>query len=123
MQELQDEALASHWKEVSKKQMRNEHLRDASVAGSIPASQSTSGAQGDGQLMQLEILQQKVTERLNQVEERVTASTRNSTPEKQKLSLLKVRKPNLYQVVRPRAKVMNPPLNCLVICNVKLTRD
>ena len=35
----------------------NEHLRDAAVAGSTPASQSTSGAQRDEQLLQLKILQ------------------------------------------------------------------
>ena len=34
----------------------NEHLRDAAVTGSIHASKSTSGAQKDRQLLQLEIL-------------------------------------------------------------------
>ena len=52
-------------------QVVNEQLRDPAIAGSMPASQSTSGAQGDGQLLQLQNLQQlqKVTERLDQVEE------------------------------------------------------
>ena len=62
-----------------------EPLRDAAVAGSIPASQSTAG---DGQLLQLEILQQlqKVSQRLEQVEERMSTAERTSTPQKQKLS-------------------------------------
>ena len=66
----------------------NEHLRDAAIAGSTPASQSTSGAQGDGQLLQLEILQQlqKVSQRLDQVEERISTTDRHSTPEKRELS-------------------------------------
>ena len=65
----------------------NEHLRDAAVAGSIPASQSIPGAQGDGQLLQLKILQQlqKVTDRLDQVEERISTD-KHSTPEKRELS-------------------------------------
>ena len=66
----------------------NEHLRDAAVAGSTPASQSTSGAQGDGQLLQLKILQQlqKVTDRLDQVEEQMSTTDRHSTPERRELS-------------------------------------
>ena len=66
----------------------NEHLRDAAVAGSTPASQSTSGAQGDGQLLQLEILQQlqRVSQRLDQVEERISTTDSHSTPQKGELS-------------------------------------
>ena len=66
----------------------NKHLQDAAVAGSTPASQSTSEAQGDGQLLQLKILQQlqKVTERLDQVEKRMSMTDRHSTSEKRELS-------------------------------------
>ena len=59
-------------------------LRDAAVAGSIPASQST---EGDGQLLQLEILQQlqKVSQRLEQVEEQMSMAERTCTPQKTKV--------------------------------------
>ena len=58
----------------------NEHLQEAAIAGSTHASQSTSGAQEDGQLLQLKILQQlqKVTERLDQVEDLMSATDRHS---------------------------------------------
>ena len=68
--------LSPTWKKCQRKkqdQAVNEHLRDAAVAGSMPGSQSTSGAQGDGQLLQLEILQQlqKVLEWLDQDKDRM----------------------------------------------------
>ena len=71
------------------KKREDEHntelLRDAAVAGSIPASQSN---EGDGQLLQQEILQQlqKVSQRLEQVEERMSTAERTSTPQRRKLS-------------------------------------
>ena len=63
----------------------NELFRDAAVAGSTPASQID---QGDGQRLQLEILQQlqKVTQRLDQVEEKMSATAVTSTPDKSELS-------------------------------------
>ena len=53
--------------------------------GSTPASQID---QGDGQRLQLEILQQlqKVTQRLDQVEEKMSATAVTSTPDKSELS-------------------------------------
>ena len=58
------------------------------ITGSMPASQSTSRAQGDGQLLQLENLQQlhKLTERLDQVKEQMSSTVSNPTQEKQELS-------------------------------------
>ena len=55
---------------------------DAAVAGSLPASQAAQAMQDDGQRLQTEILQQleKVTERLDQVEQKVAVSARRSTP-------------------------------------------
>ena len=72
-------------KKVEKTEGNNELLQDAAVAGSIPASQTD---QGDGQRLQLEILQelQKVTQRLDQVEERMSTTAVTSTPDKPELS-------------------------------------
>ena len=36
----------------------NELLSDAAVAGQVPATQTAQGVSGDGQLLQMEILQQ-----------------------------------------------------------------
>ena len=65
----------------------NELLSDAAVAGHSSATQSAQGASGDGQLLQLEILQQlqRMTERLDNVEERL-ATTPVKTPKSSELS-------------------------------------
>ena len=47
--------------EQAQDQVVNEQLRDASVADSMPASQSAQGAQGDGQWLQMEINSTAVT--------------------------------------------------------------
>ena len=54
---------------------------DAAVAGLLPA-EAAQPVHDDGQRLQTEILQQlkKVTERLDQVEQKVAVSTRTSTP-------------------------------------------
>ena len=102
-------------KKVEEAEGNNELFRDAAIAGSIPASQTD---QGDGQRLQLEILQQlqKVTQRLDQVEERMSMTAVTSTPDKPELSsdtFLESIKPsksqNMCQVVHPRMRVMFPP--------------
>ena len=59
-----------------------EQFSDAAVAGSLPTSHSAQAVQDDGQRLQAEILQQlkKVTERLDQFEQKVAVSTRSATP-------------------------------------------
>ena len=59
----------------------NEHLRDAAVSSGETVSQMTPGGATDGQLLQVQILEQlqRVTERLEQVE-KMAASTAHSTP-------------------------------------------
>ena len=66
----------------------NELLSDAAVAGQSSAAQTAQGASGDGQLLQLEILQQlkKMTERLDHVEERMASTPGSSTPKSPELS-------------------------------------
>ena len=63
-------------------ELEYEQLSDAAVAGSLPASQSAQAVQDDGQRLQAEILQQlkRVTDRLDQVEQKVAVSHRSSTP-------------------------------------------
>ena len=72
-------------KKMEEDEGNNELFRDAAVAGSIPASQTD---QGDGQRLQLEILQQlqKMTQRLDKVEERMSTTAVTSTPDKPELS-------------------------------------
>ena len=105
-------------KKMEEDEGNNELFRDAAVAGSTPASQMD---QGDGQWLQLEILQQlqKMTQRLDKVEERMSSTAVTSTPDKPELSSdtfflkvlsqVKVNSQNMCQVVRPRIRVMFPP--------------
>ena len=60
----------------------NEHLRDAAVPSGATVSQMTPGKSTDRQLLQVQILEQlqRVTERLEQVEDKIAASTSHSTP-------------------------------------------
>ena len=57
-------------------------------AGQVPATQTAQGASGDGQLLQMEILQQlkRVTERLDHVEEWMATAPGKSTPKLPELS-------------------------------------
>ena len=66
----------------------NELLSDAAVAGQSSATQTAQGASGDGQLLQLEILQQlkKMTERLDHMEEQMASTPGSSTPKSPELS-------------------------------------
>ena len=59
----------------------NELLSDAAVAGHSSATQTAQGVSGDGQLLQMEILQQlrKMTERLDHVEEQIATAPGRST--------------------------------------------
>ena len=60
----------------------NEHLRDAAVPSGATVSQMMPGKSTDRQLLQVQILEQlqRVTERLEQVEDKMSASTSHSTP-------------------------------------------
>ena len=72
-------------KKMEEDEGNNELFQDAAIAGSTPASQMD---QGDGQQLQLEILQQlqKMTQRLDKVEERMSTTAVTSTPDKPELS-------------------------------------
>ena len=68
-------------------EQNDELLRDAAVAGPVPATQAAQVVQEDGQRLQTEILQQlKMTERLDQVEQQVVTSVRTSTPSTSEIS-------------------------------------
>ena len=77
---------------------------DAAVAGSLPAHQAAQAVQDDRQRLQTEMLQQlkKVTERLDQVEQKVAVSARSSTPtELSTDSFLKSIKSNKHRKCKP----------------------
>ena len=59
----------------------NELLSNAAVAGQSSAAQTEKGVSGDGQLLQMEILQQlkKMTEQLDHVEEQIATAPGKST--------------------------------------------
>ena len=64
-----------------KQESDNELFSDAAVAGQVPATQTAQGVSGDGQLLQMQILQQlqKMTERLDHVEEQIAAGPSTAT--------------------------------------------
>ena len=67
---------------VKEKDANSKLLRDAAVSSGATEPQMTPGRSTDGQLVQMQILEQlrRVTDRLDQVEDRMAASTRHSTP-------------------------------------------
>ena len=91
----------------------DEHLRDAAVPSGATVSQMMPGKSTDGQLLQVKILEQlqRVTERLEQVEDRASS---HSTPTRELKtdSFLESVKPskNLskntsYKLIRPLMRV------------------
>ena len=85
----------------------NELLSDAAVAGHSSATQAAQGASGDGQL-QLEILQQlqRMTERLDHVEERLATTPGTAAPKSPELS-----SDSFLQSIKPSKKTEKNP-NC-----------
>ena len=78
----------------------NELFSDAAIAGQVPATQNKQEVSGDGQLLQMQILQQlkKVTERLDHVEQRMDAAPgKSSSPELSSDSFLENIKPSKKQ--------------------------
>ena len=84
----------------------NELLSDAAVAGHSSATQAAQGASGDGQL-QLEILQQlqRMTERLDHVEERLSTTPGTAAPKSPELS-----SDSFLQSIKPSKKQRKTPI-------------
>ena len=94
-----------------------EHLQDAGVSSDVTVSQLTPMESTDGQQVQMQILEQlrRVTERLDSVEDRMSASSQHSTPELSTDSFLESVKSSKndqnivkYQVIRPLMRVIRP---------------